>query len=148
MGIGVVMKERRILPIIWLMLFCLGCVPVYQRNIEGIYKGSRSVELFPILDKVSKEHHFTFKGSFDKPQNYTIIADYIRYDVAIQKNIYLEIFLKDIDESTQQTEFLIRLNGPGREEEIKKSVDKIFEALVSGVVSELESSRLQIMKES
>jgi len=77
-----------------------------------------------------------------------MIADYEKYDERIQKKIYLIIFLKDIDERKDQTEFLITVDGLGNEKPIKRAVDKAFEDLVEKIKSRFEKSKFRIDKMS
>ena len=142
------MRKQNIMLILLLILFLTTCVPTYQRYIEGVYNGSSSAELFSILDELVKGNNFVFKGTFEKPQRYTIVADYSRFEDSIEKDVYLMVFLKDIDESKSQTEFLITLNGPGREKPIKRAVDKAFEDLVVKIKARFEESRFKIIKMS
>lgn len=142
-----IMKVRAIITISMLLLFLFSCVPKYRRSIEGVYSGSNSSALLGILDKLLKEDRFIFKGTAEKPVEYTIVAFYSRYDDALQQEITAVIFLKDVDEK-DWAQFLVTVNGPGQEEAIKKAVDKGFEALVSEIESRLEPSRLKILKKS
>jgi len=142
------MGRRVIIFILLLALFLVACVPAYQRYIEGSYVGSSSSELFPLLDELVKGDGFIFLRTWEKPLRYTMIADYEKYDERIQKKIYLIIFLKDIDERKDQTEFLITVDGLGNEKPIKRAVDKAFEDLVEKIKSRFEKSKFRIDKMS
>jgi hypothetical protein len=147
MEVMAIMKVRAIIIILTLILFLVSCVPKYRRSIEGFYSGSNSSALLGILDKLLKENRFIFKGTAEKPVEYTIVAFYSRYDNTLQQEITSVIFLKGVDKN-DRSQFLVTVNGPGREEAIKREVDKAFEALVSEIESRLDSSKLKILKKS
>jgi hypothetical protein len=130
------------------ILYLLGCVPKYQRYVEGIYKGSNPSDLLTLLDDLVKGNKFIFKTSTVKSREYTLIAVYNRYDDNIQQDIELIVFLKEFKEGNGRTEFLITVNALGREKSTKSAVNRDFETLVSGIESRLEPSKLKILKKS
>jgi hypothetical protein len=139
------MKKRQFVFIfLTLFLIILSCVPRYQRYIEGIYTGSSSSDFFPIIDNIVKRNRFIFQYTLEKPMRYTIVTNYEKYDDTIK--IFVIIFLKDIDDGKNQTEFLITVNSIGTEKPIKKAVNKAFESLASEIESCLEPSKIKILK--